>query len=189
MCSCAACAVGTVVIRCCLGKVGRALNPTRNAAGGAATPPCSSPFSLQSQPFIPSSWIQRCVSAGIASPSIQLLFLSPRGFQRQRVLTNVQILECCVRGISDLAIKIFDLHLVEYQQGQMEPCFFPKLLPQGILFLRLLLLELAATEYKGKGSGSRSVGLCEGWTPQQGFWGCWEFLRAGWRSSLQHKQP
>lgn len=30
---------------CCLGNVGRALNPTRNAAGGAATPPCSSPCS------------------------------------------------------------------------------------------------------------------------------------------------
>lgn len=62
---------------CCLGEVGRALNPSGNAAGGAATPPCSSPFSLQSQPFIPSSCTQRCSSAGIASPSIQLLFLSP----------------------------------------------------------------------------------------------------------------
>lgn len=62
-------------------------------------------------------------------------------------------------GISDLAIKIFDLHLVQYEQGQIEPFFFPKLLPKGILLLQLLLLEQAATEYKGKGSGSRSVGL------------------------------
>lgn len=46
-------------------------------------------------------------------------------------------------GISGLAIKIFDLHLVEYQQGQTEKCFFLKLLPKGILLLWLLLFEQA----------------------------------------------
>lgn len=38
-------------------------------------------------------------------------------------------------GISDLAIKVFNLCLVEYQQGQVELCFFPKLQPKGILLV------------------------------------------------------
>lgn len=55
-----------------------------------------------------------------------------------------------------MAIKIFDLHLVEYQQGQKEPCFFPKLLPKGILLLQLLLFEQAVCfllNIKGRAQG------------------------------------
>lgn len=60
-------------------------------------------------------------------------------------------------GISDLAIKIFDLHLVKYQQGQTEPCFFLKLLPRGILLLWLLVFEQAVYflwNIKGLGTGT-----------------------------------
>lgn len=119
----------------CFGKVAKALGPTRNAAGGAATPPCSARFSPQSQPFILSSCIQRRILAEITSPSIQAaISFSPAASDGNKSAA-IQILKCCVWGISDLAIKIFDLHLAEYQRGQAELCFFPKLLPKGILLM------------------------------------------------------
>lgn len=72
-----------------------------------------------------------------------------------------------------MAIKIFDLHLVEYQQGQMELCFFPKLLPKGTLLLWLLLFEQAVCfllTMKGRTWGLDPSAVI--------FWGCWSGL---WR--------
>lgn len=65
--------VRTAVLGCsrCFGKVGKASNPTQNAAGGAAARHSSTRFSLQAQPFIPSGCIQRRILAEITSPSIQ----------------------------------------------------------------------------------------------------------------------
>lgn len=67
---------------CCFGKVGKASNPTQNAAGGAAAPRCSTRFSLQAQPFIPSGCIQRRILAEITSPSIQATPSSPPRLQK-----------------------------------------------------------------------------------------------------------
>lgn len=102
--------VRRVVLRCsrCFGKVGKASNPTQNAAGGAAAPRCSTRFSLQAQPFIPSGCIQCRILAEITSPGSS--FFPPAASEGSKSAAK-QILKSCAWGISDWAIKISDLHL------------------------------------------------------------------------------
>lgn len=82
-------------------------------------------------------------------------------------------MKSCAWGISDWAIKISDLHLAECQQGQIEPRFFPKLLPKGVLSLRLLLFEQAVFY------GIEREAL-EGWTPRSDFGGAGSSFGGRW---------
>lgn len=61
---------------------GKSSNPTQNAAGGAAAPRCSTRFSPQAHPFMPSGCTQCRILAEITSPSIQAARSSPPRLQK-----------------------------------------------------------------------------------------------------------
>lgn len=52
-----------------------------------------------------------------------------------------------------MAIKIFDLHLVEHQQGQMEQCFFPNFFPKEFSCCSYFCWNRLLLNIKGRAQG------------------------------------
>lgn len=145
--------------------------------------------SLQLQPFILSGCSRCCILAEITSPSIQAAISFPPAASAGKKYEAIQILKGCTWGISDLAMKIFDLHLDEHRQGQMGLCFFLNFCPEefqcrGYFFLNVLLLSYGGG--KGKAQGQELWGCVRAETPSVvfGVLGC-----SGRRCHLQHKHP
>lgn len=76
-----------------------------------------------------------------------------------------------VGGLVTWQLKYLTYISFEDQQGQMDLCCLPKLLPEGILLLWLLLFEQAVEFRLNRNGKTQAWDLCEGWTPQQRFLG------------------